>query len=357
MVAEWWIGIRNRLLASPAFQRFAVRFAPTRPIARHHAGRLFDLVAGFTYSQTLFACVELALFDRLANGPERIAVLAAAHHIPQPAFRRLVDAATALGLLQTLPGERVTLGEGGAAMLGNPGVAAMVAHHRHLYADLADPIALLRSPGAGALAAFWPYANGSDPEAVARYSALMAASVTAVAEQLLDSYDVSRHRRLLDVGGGEGRFLAAVRARVPELELGLFDLPAVVERARARVDVVDGFHPGNFRTGPIPVGYDCITLVRIVHDHDDAVVLQLLTQVRRALPPGGTLLIVEPMQRESGADRVGAAYFGWYLLAMGSGRVRTPAEIGALVTAAGFTRWKSRPTALALTTSVIVAKA
>ena len=355
MAAGWWIGIRNRLLASPAFRRFALRFPVTQPIARRHAGRLFDLVAGFTYSQTLFACVELGLFDRLAGNPEPILILAASHDIPEPAFRRLVDAATALGLLQTLPGDRVTLGESGAAMVGNSGVAAMVAHHRHLYADLADPVALLRLPGSGALAAFWPYANGSDPDAVARYSALMAASVTSVAEQLIDSYDVSRHRRLLDVGGGEGRFLAAVRARAPGLALGLFDLPAVVERARARVVGIDSFHPGDFRAGPIPAGYDCITLVRIVHDHDDAVVARLFAQVRRALPPGGTLLIVEPMRGDVATYRLGSAYFGWYLQAMGSGRVRTPAEIGTLLTTAGFSRWTRRRTALPLTTSVIVA--
>jgi demethylspheroidene O-methyltransferase len=62
----------------------------------------------------------------------------------------------------------------------------------------------------------------------------MAASQPMVAGQVIDSYPFARHRRLLDVGGGEGAFLSAVGARVPGLELGLFDLPAVGERARSR---------------------------------------------------------------------------------------------------------------------------
>ena len=45
------------------------------------------------------------------------------------------------------------LGPLGAAMVGNPGVAAMVEHHALLYADLADPVALLR--GAARRAPSW----------------------------------------------------------------------------------------------------------------------------------------------------------------------------------------------------------
>ncbi|MCC7280468.1 MAG: methyltransferase, partial [Chromatiaceae bacterium] len=51
--------MRNRLLASPAFQRWAVDFPLTRPIAQRRARALFDVTAGFVYSQILFACVRL----------------------------------------------------------------------------------------------------------------------------------------------------------------------------------------------------------------------------------------------------------------------------------------------------------
>ena len=78
----------------------------------------------------------------------------------------------------------------------------MVRHHAMLYADLADPVALLRGGRDGALARYWPYA-GSDaphalePDAVAPYSELMAASQSFIAEEVLDAYPVERHRCLL----------------------------------------------------------------------------------------------------------------------------------------------------------------
>ena len=49
----------------------------------------------------------------------------------------------------------------GAAMLGAPGVVAMIEHHAMLYADLRDPVALLRGeqPETG-IGSLWPYAAG-----------------------------------------------------------------------------------------------------------------------------------------------------------------------------------------------------
>jgi len=94
-----------------------------------------------------------------------------------------------------------------------------------------------------------------------------------------------------------------------------------------------------------------------VHDHDDAVVRALLRSVRGALPPGGILLIAEPMAGAPGAASMGDAYFGFYLLAMGSGRPRTPVELKALVEEAGFVAVRFLKTAIPLQTGVLVAEA
>ena len=353
---DWWVNWRNALLSSAVFQRRATRFWMSRPVARRHARRLFDLVAGFAYSQTLFACVQIDLFDLLQRGPATVAEIAAAAALSLSAAERLMGAAEAIALVERLRDGRITLGAAGAALVGNPGVVAMVRHHVHLYNDLADPLALLRrGGGGGALDQFWAYARTSEPDAVAAYSALMAASHRPVAEEVLDAYDLSKHRRLLDIGGGEGVFLEHARRRAPALGLGLFDLPAVVERARDRLGPTATLFGGDFLAEAIPSGFDCISLIRVLHDHDDAAALTLLKAIAAAMRPGGRLLIGEPMAGRAGTEPVAATYFGLYLLAMGSGRARTPVEIGALLTAAGFHRWKVLPTAMPLTASVIVA--
>lgn len=362
-----WQAWRDRLLTSPEFQRRAARSWWMRPIARRRAAALFDIVAGFVYSQVLLACVRLDLFELLKSGPKSAAELARRTDVPAEAMQRLLAAAVALDLVQRRQGEHFGLGALGAAVVANQGIAAMVEHHALLYGDLHDPVALLRSGGAGAaLSEYWAYATAARPgelpaERVDDYSALMSASQPLIADEVLDSYDFSRHRCVLDVGGGQGRFLAAVARRNPGLSLMLFDLPGVVpvaQQALAAQGLLDRttVHGGDFTRDALPHGADLVTLVRVLYDHPDARVLALLRAVLEALPSGGHVLVAEPMAGALGARRMGDAYFGMYLLAMRGGRPRSPAGIATLLRAAGFEQVREMPTPIPLQVGVVVAR-
>jgi demethylspheroidene O-methyltransferase len=363
---EQLLAWRDRLLASPGFQQGAARFPLTRPIARRRARALFDLTAGFVYSQVLSACVQLRLFERLSAGPVAVTVLAAEWQLPPEGAARLLAAAESLGLVESRGEACYGLGELGAAMLGNPAIAAMVAHHERLYQDLSDPVALLRQRGGTRLAAFWPYAgagsrstNPAQPEAA--YSDLMAVSQHLIADDILAAFSFRRCHHLLDIGGGDGSFAAAVLRRRPGMRATVLDLGPVADRAndhfvraglsdRARAVAGDMLHD------PLPTGADVASLVRVLHDHDDEQVLALLRAARAALPPTGRLLIAEPMAATPGAEPAGAAYFGIYLWAMGSGRPRTAAELGAMARRAGFTRCRELHTRQPLLVRVLVAR-
>lgn len=366
----WWdrcLGLRDRLLINPTFQRLAAGFGPTQPLVRRRARALFDLCAGFVYSQVLLACVRLRLVELLAGGPLPAGELERRLGLGPDATLRLLRAAVALRLLERRRGERFGLGPLGAALLGNPGIAALVEHHVLLYADLGDPVALLRqransdTASATRLGRYWPYAEADQParlaaDQVAAYSELMAASQPLVAAEILAAYRFQRHHCLLDVGGGEGRFLAAVAERAPRLKLMLFDLPAVAERAKLRLAGRATVYGGSMFSDPLPQGADLISLVRVVHDHDDHHALTLLRAVHRVLTPGGRVLLAEPMADTKGAEPAGDAYFGFYLLAMGSGKARTPTELKQLLTAAGFGKPKLLPTRTPLLIRVMVAE-
>jgi demethylspheroidene O-methyltransferase len=337
-------------------------------VARRQVRALFDLVAGFVYAQILSACVELDLFEKLAQGPQSAADLAPRLALAEPAADRLLKAAAALDLCQVLPDGRYTLGSLGAALRGNPGVAAMIRHHALLYADLTDPLAMLRGELANPrLQQFWAYARSANPAAsapdqVGDYSALMAASQAMVAGEVLDAYPLSRHRRLLDVGGGEGVFLTAAGLRHPHLALTLFDLPAVTERARRKLAEAGlagraSIVAGSFFDDDLPRGADIVALVRVLHDHDDGAALTILRHVRAALDAGGVLLLAEPMAGTKGARPAGDAYFGFYLAAMGSGRPRTVAEQTALLHQAGFDHVRLLSTHTPLIVRVMTARA
>jgi len=366
-----WRTWRDRRLLDPGFHRWASASWLARFIARRESRALFDIVAGFTYSQVLFACVRLKLFDHLAQqGPQDTGALAHWMAMPDEGAQRLLAAAASLRLLERHDDGRWGLGTLGAPMVVHPAIAAMVEHHATLYHDLADPVALLRGERAAtAMSGYWPYAD-TDPRAaparlgterVAEYSQLMSASQPLVSEQVLQSYALNRHRRLLDVGGGEGTFLRAVATHAPDLQLMLFDLPAVADLARARLaehglaDRVE-IHGGSFFSDPLPRGADLITLVRVLFDHPDDRVRQILRAVREALPEGGSVLVCEPMAGTPGAEAIGDAYYGLYLAAMGKGRSRSPAELTALLQSAGFADVRLLPTPLPLQTRVLLAR-
>lgn len=360
---------RNRLFASPKFQHWAARLPVIRWIARSRANGAFDVLAGFAYSQVLRAWVEGGLFDILKEGPLPPATIAARLDMSEDAALTLLRAGRSMMLAEEPAPGLWMLGEQGAVFASNPGVQAMVRHHRLLYADLADPLALLRADRKEptALSRFWTYAGALQGatergEDTAEYSELMAASQHFVADEVLASMSFRDVDKLLDVGGGHGAFLRHIGTAWPHLKLGLFDLPEVAEAGRAALGAAVGAgrvtaHPGNFFNDSIPLGYDMVSLIRILHDHDDAPAQALLANIRASLAPGARLLIAEPMARIPGAEPMGEAFFGLYLWAMGSGRPRSPAELVKMLQQAGFAHTRVVATAQPVNASVIIATA
>jgi demethylspheroidene O-methyltransferase len=368
-LVDRFLAVRDRIYASPTFHQWAARIPVIRWVARSRAQALFDITAGFVYSQTLAACTRLDLFRKLSAAPMTPSEIAVDANLPIDSVERLIEAATALELFSPRSGGRIGLGALGGPILAQDAIVRMVSHNALLYTDLADPLALLtRTTGSSsAVGQFFPYAETAAPQTlspttVAAYSELMAQTVAPIAHEVLDSGILDGRRCLLDVGGGQGAFLFEVAERYQKVRLRLFDLPAVVQRAASRIEangLGDRFEclGGDFHNDPLPEGADAISLVRVLLDHDDRKVLALLRRVRAALPKGGALIVAEPMTDVSGARRVGEVYFSFYLRAMGRGRCRSTKELNALVREAGFRRSRILSTRYPVFASILVADA
>jgi demethylspheroidene O-methyltransferase len=334
---------RNRLLTDPTFIAFAQRFPLTRPIARRKSLDLFHLLAGFSYSQVLYACVELRVF---AHVGETVDTLAPRIGLSVDKTDTLVRAAVAIGLLDW-EGAKIILGPQGAALVAQPWIMRFVEHHKYFYRDLEDPVAMLRGKFVDeGLRDYWRYDDPAKDRA--EYSALMAASQEAVSAQILDAYDMGRHKAVLDVGGGSGAFLEAVGKRYPHMERYVFDMAGVT----GNDDKITRKH-GDFQQDPLPFGMDLITVVRVLHDHDDGDVLALLRNIRKACQVNTTLLVAEPFAGNPATAAVTDAYFNMYFAAMGQGRTRTPAKIAELAKQAGFQGMRMWPTDMPLITGVL----
>ncbi len=354
----------DRWLTSPDLYRWAIGNPVGRWITRRRADALFGIMAGFVHSQVLLACVRLGILERVLAEPARIDRLAQQTGVDAEPLLRLLESAVAIGLLDRRGDGLYGLGALGAPVVSHTGIRAMIEHNALLYEDLQDPLALMRQPEKASMHAYWPYAaSGSTAgppapaDQAARYSELMSTSQRFLIDELLACYAFDSHRRVLDVGGGQGGWVMALARHTADLDLILFDLPDVARIATERIAGQQlthriRVHGGSFMSDALPRGADLVTLLRVAHDHPDAVVKQLLKAIYVALPVGGKLLLAEPMARDGAS--VSDAYFHFYLLAMGAGRLRTQHELSTLMSAAGFSQVHAISNPLRLHAGVLI---
>ncbi|PIT73702.1 hypothetical protein B9Z42_10845 [Limnohabitans sp. B9-3] len=361
----------ERIYASPSLYKWSLSNPVTRWITKRRTQQIFDLMSGFVYSQVLLGCVRLDLFRMLQLRPLDLQQISLKTKLPEEALQRLLLSAVSVGLLEYRSRQRFGLGALGVPMAIHPGIGAMVEHNHLLYQDMQDPLAFLNNAWRGGMAEYWPYAHDAQAaERVAqdkfsRYSDLMASSQEFVVQEILGAYFFDEHRCVLDVGAGKGRFASELALHAKHLDLKLFDLPPVLELAKATFEskgLLDRLSlcPGNFLHDALPQGADLVTLVRVAHDHPDDVVQQLLRKIYEALPVGGTLLLAEPMARTYSQSADGPtqtdAYFHFYLLAMGAGRLRTPEALMLMMSEAGFARVELVPNNMPIHAQILLGR-
>ncbi len=290
---------------------------------------IFDLATGFMRAKHLFAASELGVFEALDEGPATIDALAARLKIPRRTTRIIADAVTALGLLERHGDEyrNTKLAQAYLSGRGPVDMRHFIRFWNHLsyrrWLGLEDSI----REGKGVAGEFNFTAEEQKifSEGVEAFSAAHAAALAA-------TYDFSRHRRVLDLGGGTGSFLRAILQQYPELQCTLFELPTAAAVARQRlesdplgrkIDIIEG----DFLKDVFPKGHDAVLLAHVVHVLVPEQNLQLLRQARQAVKPGARLLIVDFwMDATHTQPLMGALMAGEFLVVGGNGDVYSVEE-------------------------------
>jgi hypothetical protein len=297
---------------------------------------------GIVAAQAIHAAVELRIPDLLASGPKSATELAPTCGAHAPTLERLLRALVSIDVFQRTADGRYR----------NSPLSEMLRrdHPQTLWAEtmflpapfLWKPLGeLSESVRTGEPAFdrvfgqnFFKYL-GERSEEAAVFNRLMTQDILWTTPALLKAYDFSQFKRLVDVGGGHGLFLSQILAATPKLEGILFDQPEVVGGAKdsfkaevaARIKIVGGSF---FESAP--EGGDAYVVRRIIHDWEDAEAVKILSNVRRAMSKGGTLLILEALIDSSTHP---AGLMDMMMLVLG-GRERSEAEFHALVAEAGF---------------------
>ena len=165
---------------------------------------------------------------------------------------------------------------------------------------------------------------------------------------VLEAYDFSGVRTLLDIGGGNGSMTLAILERYRAARGIVYDLPYIEAAANDRIRSAGAADRVRFEAGDfferVPEGADAHLLNVLLHDWNDAESLRILKRSREPLAPGGRLVVIETVVPED--DRPEMVHLmDLNMLVMTGGLERTQSEYRALFEAAGYRLARALPTA------------
>jgi len=317
---------------------------------------IFQVASGFMAAKHLFVANEVGLFEQLAEGPATLDELAERTGISRRRLRILADAMVVLGFLER-HGDSYQNAPIAATFLTGRTPADLRPFLRFwdllsypTWTKLEDAIRTGQAQSTLDL-----------PEEAQRiFSEGVEAIQAAPAQALPSTYDFSRHRRILDLGGGTGSWLSAILRQHSGLEGTLFELPAAAAIARRhlagdpatqQVKVVEG----DFFKDPIPAGHDVVLIANVVHLISPERILELLRRTRRDVPDGARLLLVDFWTDATHTEPAFAALIaGEFLVITGEGDVYSEEEAHRWLQQTGWRALEREP--LAGPVSVIVAE-
>lgn len=155
---------------------------------------------------------------------------------------------------------------------------------------------------------------------------------------MIAAYDFSPFKTIVDIGGGNGEVITGILEKYPEVKGVLFDLPFVIERAGKNI-ASSGFQDhchlvaGNFFES-VATGGDAYIMRHIIHDWSDDDAVTILSNCRKAMNPGGKVLVVEAVIQEDNSP----SPFKWLDLSMLmiGGKERTKQQFNDIFTGAGL---------------------
>jgi SAM-dependent methyltransferase len=329
--------------------------------------QMMEMLYGALATQMISVAAELGVADLLADGPRPVEELATATETHPDGLFRLLRGLAGLGvfaesaprtfeltpLAETLrSGVQGTMKEIAQDVGGR---TRLLAYSELKYSVQTGKPAFDHAHGIS----MWAYLQ-SHPEEVALFGKAMGNLASEAHSVAFRNYDLSDAQYLIDIAGGEGWLIASLAPHYPNLKATVFDEEHVVKGAadvfaRAGVsDRCDAASGDMFES--VPDGADVYVLSSILFSYDDEDVVKILTNIRKAIAPGGRVLILEPILPE-GNDAHPGKLLDVTQLALHRGGIRTLAEWEKVFAPAGLTlaetreMWPQGPTDLIVATA------
>jgi len=336
--------------------------ASAKPRSKDHA--IWDVVCAFFGAPALLVAHDLKLFTLLGEKPLTLAEACAALATPERSTEVLLQMNVAFGFVDMRDG-RYGLTPVAAEYLDEKSPVSLagyldfaVAHHKLWSMESLKKAVLTNSPQVGGTDLF------STPEAQKTFAkdftkAMYAHSIGSALEWP-EQVDLSKHRMLLDIGGGSGAQTVGVLLRWPNLRGTVLDTPPVIAETPGYVgrynlgDRID-LRVGDMWTDPFPQA-DVHLYGDIFHDWPKERGEFLARKSFAALPPGGKIILREVLFDDDKRGPVAAAAYGVNMLLVTLGGQYSKGEMDSLLRQVGSRDVTIRPPGAGYRSLVIAQK-
>jgi acetylserotonin N-methyltransferase len=311
------------------------------------------LIEAFRWSKTMFTAAGLGIFDLL---PATARSLAQTLGLNADALERLLDGNVGLGLLEKR-GEAYYTQPVAETYLRKDSPHSLIGYI--LYSDRA-------------LYPMWAHLDDAVREGTHRWQQTFGAPGPIFdhffrteadvrtfimgmhgfgvlsSPDVVRAFDLSRFRRIVDLGGATGHLAIAACEAYPSLHGVVFDLDRVIPLTQeyvAKSSAADRIScvAGDFFHDELPDG-DLFALGRIIHDWSEPKIDLLLRRIHDRLRTGGALLIAERLLTDEKNGPVSALMQSLNMLVCTEGKERTIEEYRSILMTAGFDNVEARTT-------------
>lgn len=318
---------------------------------------IMPLIAGYIPARLVFLAAELGIADLIAGGTATVEGLAQHTCVHAPSLKRILRALCAYDVFEEkTPGQ---FGLRPMAVQLRSDVPGSLRNFARFYPDqrawkcFEEIEHTIRTGETAMSLAFGMHGFewlAEHPKDAAIFNAAMADITHLVARAAIGAYDFSAFQMILDVGGGNGTFLAEILRSAPAASGMLFDVPAGLREAEAtlrKANVADRCKviPGDFFQS-VPAGSDLMVLKSVIHDWNDQHAAAILAQCRAAASAETRLVLVERVMPEcmtASAANQRAASLDMRMLTITGGLERTEQEYRQLMERAGFNWTRTIP--------------
>ena len=318
--------------------------APAQPLPPD--AQLLQLAFAPMMAQALYVAAKLGVADHLAEKPLPITELAARTDTHERALYRVLRSLASAGIFAETDPKVFALTPSAELLrsdvpnsLRNGVIFLGAEWHWRVWSDM------LYSVQTGKPA--WGHVHGAEvfdyfaanPEQSEVFNRAMTDGSMGIAPMIVEAYDFSGFKALVDIAGGHGYLLAQVLKAFPGVQGILFDVPSVIngagallekEGVGARVEKV----AGDFFAS-VPRGADAYMMKHIIHDWDDERAIKILDNIQAAMPDDGKVLIIETVV-PAGNEPHYSKLLDLEMLVSPGGVERTAEEYGELLSAAGL---------------------